>query len=87
MAFSKLRQLSDRRLSPSKMADLIEEHIGDGSNEFHCELAYKALQRIHNQEIRDYVLTMARLASVATYREKLIVVIAQLRSYDQGNSN
>lgn len=86
MAFSKLKQLSDLRLSPLELAALLEEHIGDGSNEFHCELACKAFNRIRNPRVRDPILIMKRLLQNEKYSEIVKAVIMALRSEGWGST-
>ncbi len=76
-----LRKLSDRRLSPFEIASLVEKHIGDGSNEFHCEQAYNALTRIRQAKIRQVVRAHARIQkSFNNYSATIKSVIRILRS-------
>ena len=80
MTFPKLKQLSDPRLSPSEIAALLEEHIGDGSNEFHCELACKSFKLIRNPILLQVVLATAACWYDSRYFEIVNAVIGVLRS-------
>jgi len=76
-----LRKLSDPRLSRFDIASLIEKHIGDGSNEFHCEQAYKAFTRIREPSIRNVALLIERICKGnLSYCEIVKMVIENLRS-------
>ena len=44
-----LRKLSLRLLTPAEMADLLELHVGDGTNANRCEEAYEALRRMRKE--------------------------------------
>lgn len=61
-----LRKLSKRLLSPAGMADLLEKHIGDGTNDLHCKQACDALSKIQDHDIRVQVCITVRLLSEST---------------------
>ena len=77
-----VRQLSDSRLSPRELGALLQKHIGDGSNEFHCEQAYKELRRIRDPRIQQFIGVTARCFPVPefTYSAIMNVIIEALQS-------
>ena len=46
-----LKSLSRQGLSRSEIADLLEKHIGPGTNELHCKEAFDALNRIRDLQV------------------------------------
>ena len=50
MANPVLKKLSKPGIPDSEIADLLEKHIGMGSNESHCRDAFEALRRIKNHD-------------------------------------
>ena len=51
--FPILRKLSHVR-SKAEIADLLQRHIGNGSNQTHCKHAFEALQqRVHINEVNE----------------------------------
>ena len=48
-----LRKLRSGRLTKSAIADLLQKHIGDGSNESHCVAACGALRTIRDEDSKD----------------------------------
>jgi len=82
MAFPTLKQLSDPKRSPRELAALLLKHIGDGSNDSHCEQAYKALRRIRDPRIQQVVTVTAGCFSVPpyTYSQMMNEVIRVLQN-------
>ena|ERR1700690_1095245 len=56
-----LKKLSNSDLSRLEIAGLLEKHIGDGSNECHCQDACDALRRIHDQNINSEARVLVAL--------------------------
>ena len=79
-----LRKLSSGRLSVGELADLLEKHIGDGSNESHCETACDALRRIRNPETNALARAVQVLQRSNGFRACEVVqqIIAALRAAD-----
>ena len=76
-----LRKLGSPKLSARDIADLLQRHIGDGSNESHCKDACEALRRIRNEETRAVVqLTAVISRTCNNYCEVVKQVIEVLRS-------
>ena len=76
-----LKKLSDPHLSRNQVADILEKHIGDGSNDYHCEQACNALRRIRDADTSAVVRTIAALLDRdGKHCETINVIIANLRS-------
>lgn len=78
-----LRKLRRKNLSPADVAQLLEKHIGDGSNEFHCRQACEALRTIRREDTRSYAQFIDNILNgVSTRCEVVKRVISALRSAD-----
>jgi len=81
MANPVLRKLSNNSLSSLVIADLIEKHIGNGVNEYHCLEAYLALKRIRNQKVSLAIeLIDGILGKEETRCNTIKAIISHLRS-------
>ena len=80
MANAVLKKLSSRNISNSIIADLLEKHIGDGSNEYHCRQAFEALVRIKEQRTTIPAFVLCRLLRNGNnYCEMVRAAAAQIR--------
>ena len=80
MANPVLKKLSNPRISNATIADLLEKHIGDGSNEQHCRQAWVALQRIKHQRLSIAARVLGTLLSNGNnYCEMVRQAAAQIR--------
>jgi hypothetical protein len=49
-----LRKLRSGKVGAAEIANLLAKHIGDGSNESHCQSAVEALSRIRDDGTRNF---------------------------------
>lgn len=49
-----LRKLRSGKVRAAEVADLLAKHIGDGSNESHCQSAVDELRRIRDDGTRNF---------------------------------
>lgn len=76
-----LKKLSNPRLSRFEVANLLQKHVGDGSNEHHCAQACSALRRIRNEDQSAVVRVLVRLVQAdGTNCQAIQAAIANLRS-------
>ncbi len=77
-----LRKLSGPPRSLADMADLLETHIGDGTNEFDCKEALEALCRVRKDNPSCYFRIALRcLDGDGTPYELVRNVVATLRRW------
>jgi hypothetical protein len=58
-----LKKISSAK-SASEIAELLQKHIGDGTNQKHCEAACDAVRRIRNEDIRTFLQRQKVLLNV-----------------------
>jgi hypothetical protein len=79
-----LKHLSKAANTPVELADLLERHIGAGTNELHCTQACEALRRIRHQRTRIVSLVIARMdGSSSAPCDAIRSVINYLRNAEQ----
>lgn len=82
MTNSTLKKLSHRNISPAKIADLLEKHIGRNANEYCCKQALAALVRIKNKNINISTRATHRLFGTGTNQcDAINAIIKQIRSH------
>jgi hypothetical protein len=76
-----LKGLAKSGLSKTEIANLIEKHIGPGTNEWHCEEALKELRRLRAEksEICQYASAFKLLDQNSTPCEIAFLLIKFLR--------
>lgn len=75
-----LRKISSAK-SASEIADLLQKHIGEGTNQSHCKDACEAAaQRIENEEIKKTIQAVITLYTGLNWCETAQVIIAMLRN-------
>ena len=73
-----LKKLSKPCQPASALADLLQKHIGDGSNEHHCKEAFEALVRIKNRKLAIPAQVLGRLISNGSNYCELVRLAADL---------
>ena len=80
-----LKKLSDQALTDVEIAELLQRHIGDGRNPYHCEEAIFALKRLRDERALRFAEAVATFqgfeADPCTTIES---VIAMLRQSEDG---
>lgn len=75
-----LRKISSAK-SASEVADLLQKHIGEGTNQSHCKDACAAAtQRIENGEIKQVIQVIIAIYSNYSWCETAKIIIAVLRN-------
>ncbi len=75
-----LRKLSGSRLTRSEVADLLEKHVGDYLNEYHCKQAYEAISQIPDESIKASALVIAKIFQDKGPCEFVKVIVRNLRA-------
>lgn len=75
-----LRKISSAK-SASEIADLLQKHIGEGTNQSHCKDACDAAtQRIENGEIKKTIQIIITIYSNYSWCETAKIIITMLRN-------
>ncbi len=75
-----LRKISSAK-SASEIADLLQKHIGEGTNQSHCKDACEAaIQRIENGELKQVIQVIINVNSSYSWCQTAQVIIAMLRN-------
>lgn len=82
---SVLRKLGSKHLSAGQIADLLEKHIGDDSNEVHCQAALDAIRRIRDHEMNSlaHLISVLQTANDQGACEVVRQIVAALRAVAQ----
>jgi len=77
-----LRKLGSGHLSVGQLADLLGKHIGNGSNDVHCQAALDAIHRIRDHEMNAlaHFIGVLQIANGQSACEVVRQIIAALRA-------
>ena len=75
-----LKKLAAPDLTPCKIANLLQKHIGDAPNEVNCKQAFEALHRLKSREFAIPTQVLARLSgNCSNYCVLIEATIQRLR--------